>query len=118
MGQARDLDVAYVSVPELSVRKVGQRYTLLTRDGAEAPAEPPPGARHSIAVFRYESGDFRADLPVDDNELVLGYPGIWQRVAARPADALRRRAAIRNRSSRFDAAAGAANSARSSGGRW
>ena len=89
IGQARDLDVAYVSVPELSVRKVRQRYTLLTRAGAGDPAGPPAsGSRSASALYRYESGEFRADLPVDDNALVLDYPGIWQRVATRPADAL------------------------------
>lgn len=63
-GQAADLDVAYVSVPELTVRPARQRYTMLA-DG----------------LYRYESGSFRADLPVDPDGFVLDYPGIWTRPA-------------------------------------
>jgi uncharacterized protein len=73
-GQPHDLDVVYVSVPELSVQPVRQRYTLLTQD------EPGDGERDE-AVYRYESGSFRADLLVDADGLVLDYPGIWRRIA-------------------------------------
>ena len=76
VGQARDLDVVYVSVPDLSVRATRQRYTLLTgrgHDGDDGPAQ---------AVFRYESGSFRADLTVDDDGLVIDYPGLWQRLGS------------------------------------
>jgi len=66
-GKACDIDVAYVSVPELDVRKVRQRYTDLG-DGT---------------VFRYESGSFRADLAVDADGFVVDYPGIWRRVGCR-----------------------------------
>jgi hypothetical protein len=74
-GDAHDLAVAYVSVPELEVRAVRQRYTLLD-DG-----EQPGGAR-----YRYESGWFRSDLRVDRDGWVIDYPGIWHRVSpGRPA---------------------------------
>jgi hypothetical protein len=63
-GQSRDLDVVYVSVPELTVRPVRQRYTLL------------PGAG---PVYRYESGSFSADLPVDGDGFVIDYPDLWRR---------------------------------------
>ncbi len=63
-GQAHDIDVAYVSVPELDVRKARQRYTDLGGG----------------AVFRYESGSFQADLAVDSDGFVLDYPGIWRRL--------------------------------------
>ena len=72
-GQAHDLDVAYVSVPDLSVSRARQRYTLLARDAGEEPGQ---------RVFRYESGSFRADLPVDGHGLVLDYPGIWEWIGA------------------------------------
>jgi uncharacterized protein len=62
-GQAYDIDVAYVSVPELEVRRAGQRYTRL-----------------GDAAFRYESGSFRADLGVDADGFVIDYPGIWRRL--------------------------------------
>jgi uncharacterized protein len=65
-GASRDLGMAYVSVPELTVRPVRQRYTMLASDPA---------------AFRYESGSFRAELPVDGDGFVLDYPGIWERVA-------------------------------------
>ncbi len=73
--QARDFVMAYVSVPDLTVRPVQQRYTCLTAGAASA-------------VFRYETATFRADLPVDDHGLVLDYPGFWSRIRAlRPAAA-------------------------------
>jgi uncharacterized protein len=69
-GASHDIDVAYVSVPELEVRKVGQRYTRLDEAGA--------GRR----PFRYESGSFRRDLSLDDSGFVLDYPGLWRRLTA------------------------------------
>ncbi len=68
-GVACDLDVAYLDVPELTVRPVRQRYTLLGRE--ELRGED---------LYRYESGSFRADLQVDDDGYVTGYPGIWRRI--------------------------------------
>jgi uncharacterized protein len=60
-----DLSIAYVSLPELEVRTVQQRYTRLDED-----------------CYRYESGSFRADLPVDQHGFVIDYPGLWQRAGA------------------------------------
>jgi uncharacterized protein len=60
-----DIEVAYVTVPELNVRKVSQRYTRL-----------------SPTLFRYESGSFRRDLTVDESGFVLDYPGLWRRLSA------------------------------------
>lgn len=68
-GDAHDLDVAYVSVPELEIRAARQRYTLLDTDE--------PGGQ---ATYRYESGSFRSDLRVDRDGWVDDYPGIWSRV--------------------------------------
>jgi uncharacterized protein len=68
-GTAHDLDVVYVSAPELSVRPVRQRYTLLSRD-----------AEGDEALYRYESGSFSADLTVDADGYVTNYPGLWRRV--------------------------------------
>jgi hypothetical protein len=67
-AKAYDIDVAYISVPELEVRKVRQRYTKLGRGTTGEPA------------FRYESGSFQADLNVDADGFVLDYPGIWRRI--------------------------------------
>ena len=44
-----------------------QRYTCLERGET--------GGR-----YRYESGDFSVDLPVDADGLVVDYPGYWRRV--------------------------------------
>jgi hypothetical protein len=62
-GEPRELSMAYVSVPALTVRPVSQRYTQLEPD-----------------LYRYESGAFRTDLPVDDAGFVLDYPSYWSRV--------------------------------------
>jgi len=67
-GTPRDLDMAYVSIPDLSVRPVRQRYTLLS------------GSDDGEAMYRYESGDFRADLRLDASGFVADYPGLWDRI--------------------------------------
>jgi hypothetical protein len=65
IGASRDLDMAYIRVPELRVEPDPQRYTRL-------------GDR----LYRYESrdSDFTAELPLDPDGLVLDYPGIFRRV--------------------------------------
>jgi uncharacterized protein len=68
-GTPQDLDVVYVSIPELTVRPARQRYTLLERDPEQDEAR-----------YRYESGSFRADLRVDGDGFVIDYPGCWSRV--------------------------------------
>ncbi|MFF7242303.1 putative glycolipid-binding domain-containing protein [Embleya sp. NPDC008237] len=59
--------MAFVAVPELVVEPSWQTYTHL---GVE-----PDGAR-----VRYESGDFRSDLLVDHEGLVLDYPQLATRI--------------------------------------
>ena len=68
-GQSAELLVAYITVPDLGVRPVRQRYTCLSRT--------PSGGS-----YRYEGleSGFRADLAVDGPGLVVDYPDIWQRV--------------------------------------
>ncbi|MFJ6939577.1 putative glycolipid-binding domain-containing protein [Streptomyces sp. NPDC101132] len=55
--------MAWVSVPDLAVTPVRQTYAHLARAGH--------GAR-----VRYASGDFTADLDLDDHGLVLDYAGL------------------------------------------
>jgi hypothetical protein len=64
-GESREIMVAYVPVPALQPEPAPQRYTCLK-----------PGA-----LYRYEglSRAFVADLPVDEDGLVLDYPGIFRR---------------------------------------
>jgi hypothetical protein len=65
-GRAADLRMAYVWLPELKVAAEPQRYTCLE-----------PGRR-----FRFESldSDFRRDLDIDADGLVVNYPGLFRRV--------------------------------------
>jgi uncharacterized protein len=73
-GQAADLLVAYISVPDLSAGPAQQRYTCLSRTV-------------SGGLYRYEGleSGFTADLLVDAQGLVVDYPGIWKRVEISPA---------------------------------
>jgi uncharacterized protein len=66
-GQARDLLMVYVLVPEMTFQPARQRYTCLESGDAGS-------------VFRYESGSFRRDLRIDPDGLVVDYPGFWRRV--------------------------------------
>jgi uncharacterized protein len=68
-GIPQDFDVAYVSAPDLTVRRASQRYTLLS-----------PGASDDTATYRYESGSFRADLTLDGDGFVSDYPGLWRQI--------------------------------------
>ncbi|HET8529615.1 MAG TPA: putative glycolipid-binding domain-containing protein [Methylomirabilota bacterium] len=63
------LAVAYVTLPELTIRPTGQEYTLLERR--------PGGARWR---FRSLDRDFSAELAVDEAGLVRDYPGIARRL--------------------------------------
>ncbi|MFL5757413.1 MAG: putative glycolipid-binding domain-containing protein [Chloroflexota bacterium] len=65
-GESRDVSMAFIDVPALDVRAVDQRYTCV-----EASAHG--------GVYRFESGDFSADLSVDSDGLVIDYPGGWRR---------------------------------------
>lgn len=71
-GESVDLLVAYITVPDLGVRPVRQRYTCLSRST-------------SGDLYRYEGleSGFSADLLVDAQGLVMDYPGIWKRVGMR-----------------------------------
>lgn len=59
---AVDLDVAWVSLPDLKVERSRQRYEHLA-----------PGR------VRFRSGDFTADLELDADGFVVTYPGLAQR---------------------------------------
>lgn len=63
-GEARDYVMAWVNVPSLELHRSEQRYE---------PLEP--------GRVRFSSGIFGADLDVDDDGLVVRYPGIAERIA-------------------------------------
>jgi uncharacterized protein len=64
-GQAQEITVVFIAVaPSLSFRPLRQRYTRLAGDR-----------------YLYESleSDFKRELLVDPNGLVIDYPGFWRR---------------------------------------
>jgi uncharacterized protein len=67
-GKSQELLVAYITIPDLSIRAVRQRYTCLARTASDG-------------IYRYEGLESNSsfDLPVDAQGLVVDYPGIWRR---------------------------------------
>jgi uncharacterized protein len=65
-GQSEDIVAVYIQLPGVSVTTDRQRYTCIE-----------PNRR-----YRYESldSDFTRDIEVDDNGLVVTYPGLFRRV--------------------------------------
>jgi hypothetical protein len=63
----RDFLMAWVSVPDLTVRASRQTYTHLARTER--------GAR-----VRYAAGDYRSDVEFDPDGLVVDYPGMARRL--------------------------------------
>jgi len=87
-GRSHDILTAYIRVPELSVERVGQRYSLLGSDAAGSqrfeyllPAQPSSQSGTTTA-FEYHSAasGFRATLQVDASGLVCHYPPYWRRL--------------------------------------
>ena len=66
-GQSRAFTMAYVSVPDLLVSRVAQRYTCI----------------EERKKFLYENvpNDFQAELAVDAHGLVVDYPGLFRRLS-------------------------------------
>jgi uncharacterized protein len=67
VGQAADLQMAWVQFPELEVIPSLQRYERLSPDR-----------------WRFAAGDFEAELRVDPDGLVLDYSGLFRSLAYRP----------------------------------
>jgi hypothetical protein len=68
-GQSAELRMVYVEIPSVRLSVERQRYTCLETPG-------------TTGHFRFESlpGDFAADLTVDQDGLVVDYPGLFRRV--------------------------------------
>jgi uncharacterized protein len=64
VGEATEIKVAYILVPELSLRAAPQRYTRL-----------------ADRLWRFDGLDidFTADLTVDEAGFVVQYPGLFRR---------------------------------------
>jgi hypothetical protein len=69
VGESHEIEVAYITVPELRVQRAGQRYTCLVKD-----------ADKSCYLYESLDSDFKAELWVDSQQLVTTYEGIWERV--------------------------------------
>jgi uncharacterized protein len=67
LGERRQLVVAWVSAPALTVQPVPQAYTRL--------------ADRLYLFENLDGSGFRAELPVDDEGIVLDYPGLFRRVS-------------------------------------
>ena len=70
IGQRCEFQMAWVFAPDLTVRPQRQAYTRL-----------------ADRLYRFESLDgsgFKADLPVDDDGVVLDYPDLFERVHSLP----------------------------------
>lgn len=68
-GTSAEINVVYLSVPELHFRAVRQRYTCLDLT--------PEGGRY---LYEGLATGFKAEITVDADGLVIAYPGIWKRV--------------------------------------
>ena len=64
VAEAAEIKVAYILVPELSLRAAPQRYTHLSRQ-----------------LWRFDGLDidFTADITVDEDGFVVEYPGLFRR---------------------------------------
>lgn len=65
-GGELELAPPWISVPDLSIQPLPQRYTHIQRD-------------LGVSVVRFESEGFSADIVFDSDGLVIDYPGIARR---------------------------------------
>ncbi len=69
VGESREIEVAYVSLPDLRLQRMAQRYTCLAQSRQDS-------------RYLYESltSNFKAELRVDDHPLIMTYQGLWERL--------------------------------------
>jgi uncharacterized protein len=72
-GGPIEFTMAWVAVPELTVQADGQRYLHVSS----------AAGRH-VVRFEAVDGSFAADITVDDDALVIDYPGIARRLPSQP----------------------------------
>jgi len=68
-GGSAMIDVAYVAIPDLQVKKVSQRYACREKN-----------ANGSIYEYRGLSTGFEAELTMDQDGFVINYPAVFTRV--------------------------------------
>jgi len=71
-GVSATLSMVYISVPELQVEVTEQRYTCLEATSS--------GGRYWFEGLEQGEATFTAELPVDQDGLVMDYPGLFRRV--------------------------------------
>ena len=66
-GESKEISVVYVSVPGLGLSKFDQRYTCIRQD-------------KDGGTYKYENlnGEFTSDIQVDEDGMVVNYPGIFK----------------------------------------
>ncbi|GMX61997.1 putative glycolipid-binding domain-containing protein [Paenibacillus elgii] len=64
--QQQEIQVVYISAADLNYRQVKQNYTLL-ESGKDS------------SIFRYQSGNFKENITVDSNGIVVIYPDLFYR---------------------------------------
>jgi hypothetical protein len=65
LGTRQRIDVVYIAAPQLNVALMRQAYTRI---------------RPRVYRFKSIESGFTADLPVDEDGLVLDYPGLFRRL--------------------------------------
>ncbi|MCI0415409.1 putative glycolipid-binding domain-containing protein [bacterium] len=67
--ESKTIDVVFITLPDLQVKSVSQRYTLESQD-------------QTGTVYHFEGLDsgFSTDLPVDSDGLVIEYPEWFKRI--------------------------------------
>jgi uncharacterized protein len=73
-GSSATLKMAYITVPHLQVEVTEQRYTCLETTSS--------GGRYLFESLEHGVAGFTAELPVDQDGLVLDYPELFRRVGA------------------------------------
>jgi hypothetical protein len=68
-GASAEIDVAYVTIPQFALRRDSQRYTCLAR-----------AVDQSRYLFESLETEFKAELKVDELDLVTDYQGLWRRL--------------------------------------
>jgi hypothetical protein len=64
--------MAYITVPQLQVEATEQRYTCLETTSS--------GGRYRFESLEQGVATFTAELPVDQDGLVMDYPNLFRRV--------------------------------------
>jgi hypothetical protein len=73
-GESATLSIAYISAPRLQLEVTEQRYTCLETT--------PSGGRYQFESLEQGEVVFTAELPVDQDGLVVDYPELFRRVGA------------------------------------